>query len=144
MNKFLKAILLLLIGLTLVGCGKNYEKITYTDYQEYFNKKEGYIVQERSEGYDVTVRRYFEASNNNVQVYYIEYAKEDDAIQYMKDSFEDKGDYKLKLKDDYSYAKSTRDKYQKVYRVDNVIINVIARDKQYKKEVNNILKDLGY
>lgn len=144
MNRFLKIVLVLLIGLTLVGCGKNYEKITYTDYQEYFNKKEGYIVQEKSEGYDVTVRRYFEASNNNVQVYYIEYAKEDDAIQYMKDSFEDKDDYKLKLKDNYSYAKSTKNKYQKVYRVDNVIINVIARDKKYKKEVNNILKDLGY
>ena len=34
-------------------------------------------------------------------------------------------------------------KYFKLYRVDNVIVNVVA-DKEYKKDVNKVLKDLGY
>lgn len=144
MKKIFAIILLSLSLVTLVGCSKRYEKVTYTNYQEYFKNKDGYIISDNSIDHDMIIKRYLEASNNNVQVYYIEYADEDDAIVYMKDSFENKDDYKLRMKDNYSYAKSTKGKYQKVYRVDNVIINVIARDKKYKKEVNNILKDLGY
>ena len=39
--------------------------------------------------------------------------------------------------------KQTKGTYFKLYRVDNVVINAVA-DKKYKKEVNKVLKDLGY
>lgn len=143
MNRFFKFIIVLVI-LALTGCNKNYEKVSYTDYQEYFNNKSGYIIQDHSSEYEINIRRYLEAGNGNVQVYYIEYAKEEDAIEYIEKFYLEKDGYKVKLNDKYSYVKSTKDKYQKVYRVNNVIIDALTLDKKYKKEVNNILKDLGY
>lgn len=144
MNKFFKVILLIFTILIMTGCTKDYEKLAYTDYQEYFNNKLNYTIQDNSKEYAINIRRYLEAGNGNVQVYYIEYAKEEDAIDYIKNSYLDKDGYKVKMNDNYSYVKSTKDRYQKIYRVDNVIIDVLTLDKKYKKEVNNILKDLGY
>ena len=144
MSKIFKITLIMITILIMIGCGKNYEKLTYTDYQEYFNNKTGYVIQDNSSLYEINIRRYLEAGNGNVQVYYIEYAEEEDAIKHIEDSYLDKDGYKVKLKDNYSYVKSTRDKYQKIYRVDNIIINALTLDKKYKKEVNSILKDLGF
>ena len=144
MKKIIKVTFIILSLVFLSSCGKNYEKLTYTDYLEYFNKKSGYTIQDRSDEYEINIRRYLEAGNGNVQVYYIEYAKEEDAIEYIENAFLDKDGYKVKLNDNYSYVKSTKGKYQKVYRVNNVIIDVLTLDKKYKKEVNNILKELVY
>ena len=59
----------------------------------------------------------------------------------------DEGRFSVKLqikeKDNYTYVKNTKGTYFKLYRVDNVVINAVA-DKKYKKEVNKVLKDLGY
>ena len=144
MKKILKITLTIFVIFIMAGCGKSYEKLTYTDYMEYFNKKQGYTIQDNSKYYDIDIRKYYEAGNGKVQILYIEYAKNEDAVKYIEESYLDKKDYKVKLNDDYSYVKSTKDKYLKIYRVDNVIISVMALDKEYKKDVNNILKDLGY
>lgn len=144
MKRIFKIILAIGLVFILTGCGKSYEKLSYTDYQEYFNKKDGYIILNKTSNYDIQIRRYYEAGDGNVQIYYIEYAKEEDAIDYIKNTYNNLEGYKVKLKDNYSYVKSTKDKYQKIYRVDNVIINALSLDKKYKKDINNILKDLGY
>lgn len=143
MKKIVKVFLIIFSLVILTGCGKNYDKLSYTEYSEYFNSKHEYVVLDKSSSYGITTTRYLEAGNGNVQVFYIEYAKTDDAIKYVNDLYKDKKHYKLKTKNNYSYVKSTKDKYFKLYRVDNVIVNAVA-DKKYKKDVNKVLKDLGY
>lgn len=143
MKKIVKVFLVIFSLVILTGCGKNYDKLSYIEYNEYFNSKHEYVVLDKSKDYDITTTRYLEAGDGNVQVFYIEYAKTDDAIKYVNDLYKDKKYYKLKTKNNYSYVKSTKGKYFKLYRVDNVIVNVVA-DKEYKKDVNKVLKDLGY
>ncbi|MBP3635109.1 MAG: hypothetical protein J6J17_01440 [Bacilli bacterium] len=144
MKKILKVTLVALIMLVLSGCTKKYDKLTYTTYNEYFNNKDGYTIIDKSSDYDIDIIRYIEAGDGNVQMIYIEFDTEDNAINYVKDQYSDTPGYKLKLKDDYSYVKSTKDKYFKLYRVDNVVVSALTMDKKYKKNINSILKDLGY
>ena len=44
----------------------------------------------------------------------------------------------------YTKVKSTEGRYFKLYKVDNVIVYGTSQDKKDKKEINSILKDLGY
>lgn len=144
MKKVLKVTLVALIMLVLSGCTKKYDKLTYTTYNEYFNNKDGYAIIDKSSDYDIDIIRYIEAGDGNVQMIYIEFNTEDNAINYVKNQYSDTSGYKLKLKDDYSYVKSTKGKYFKLYRVDNVVLSALTMDKKYKKNVNSVLKDLGY
>ncbi len=141
MKNILKITLVVIITILLTGC-KKYDKLAYTSYNEYFNSKDGYVILDKTSDYDIDVRRYLEAGNGNVQVYYIEFATEDLAIDYVKNLYENQNGYKVK--NNYSYVKSTKNQYFKLYRVDNVIINAVSSDKKYRKNVNEVLKDLGY
>ena len=129
MKRILKIFSVLFFVVLLSGCNKNLEKVSYTDYNEYFNSKDGYTILDKSSDYDLSVIRYLEAGNGNVQVFFTEY--------------QNQKNYKFKEKDNYTYVKNTKGTYFKLYRVDNVVINAVA-DKKYKKEVNKVLKDLGY
>ena len=96
MKKIVKVFLVIFSLVILTGCGKNYDKLSYTEYSEYFNSKHEYVVLDKSKDYDITTTRYLEAGDGNVQVFYIEYAKTDDAIKYVNDLYKDKKYYKLK------------------------------------------------
>lgn len=141
MKKVLTVLSLIIINLLLSGCGKNYTKLSYTDYNEYFNSKEGYIVIDKSSNYDTDIVRYLEAGDGEVQVFYIEFEKTKDAISYINDLYGDS--YKIKTKNNYSTIKSSKEKYFRLIRIDNVIVTAVA-DKEYKKDIKNILKDLGF
>ena len=119
MKKIIKLILVIFTAIMLTGCGKDYNKLSYTKYNEYFKSKDGYVILDKTSNYDYNITRYLEAGNGNVQVFFTEYQKTEDA------------------------KKNTKGTYFKLYRVDNVVINAVA-DKKYKKEVNKVLKDLGY
>ena len=143
MKRILKIFSVLFFVILLSGCNKNLEKVTYTDYNEYFNSKDGYTILDKSSDYDLSVIRYLEAGNGNVQVFFTEYQKTEDAKKEIEDLYKNQKNYKFKEKDNYTYVKNTKGTYFKLYRVDNVVINAVA-DKKYKKEVNKVLKDLGY
>lgn len=143
MKRILKIFSVLFFVILLSGCNKNLEKVSYTDYNEYFNSKDGYTILDKSSDYDLSVVRYLEAGNGNVQVFFTEYQKTEDAKKEIEDLYKNQKNYKFKEKDNYTYVKNTKGTYFKLYRVDNVVINAVA-DKKYKKEVNKVLKDLGY
>lgn len=143
MKRTLKIFSILFFVILLSGCNKNLEKVSYTDYNEYFNSKDGYTILDKSSDYDLSVIRYLEAGNGNVQVFFTEYQKTEDAKKEIEDLYKNQKNYKFKEKDNYTYVKNTKGTYFKLYRVDNVVINAVA-DKKYKKEVNKVLKDLGY
>ena len=143
MKRILKIFSVLFFVVLLSGCNKNLEKVSYTDYNEYFNSKDGYTILDKSSDYDLSVIRYLEAGNGNVQVFFTEYQKTEDAKKEIEDLYKNQKNYKFKEKDNYTYVKNTKGTYFKLYRVDNVVINTVA-DKKYKKEVNKVLKDLGY
>lgn len=143
MKRTLKIFSILFFVILLSGCNKDLEKVSYTDYNEYFNSKDGYTILDKSSDYDLSVIRYLEAGNGNVQVFFTEYQKTEDAKKEIEDLYKNQKNYKFKEKDNYTYVKNTKGTYFKLYRVDNVVINAVA-DKKYKKEVNKVLKDLGY
>lgn len=143
MKKILKLVLLTFLLILLTGCVKKYEKLSYTDYNEYFNSKDGYVILDKTSSYDISTTRYLEAGNGKVQVFFIEYANTNDAIEYIDGLYSKDKKYKVKTKDNYTYVKSKKGKYFKMYRVDNTIVNAVS-EKKYKKEVNKVLKDLGY
>lgn len=143
MKRILKIFSVLFFVILLSGCNKNLEKVSYTDYNEYFNSKDGYTILDKSSDYDLSVIRYLEAGNGNVQVFFTEYQKTEDAKKEIEDLYKNQKNYKFKEKDNYTYVKNTKGTYFKLYRVDNVVINAVA-DKKYKKEVNRVLKDFGY
>lgn len=143
-KNIVKVLFLLSIMFFLSGCKNNYEKLAFTSYNEYFQAKDGYFIIDQSSNYGVDVARCYEAGDGNVQVFYLEFIEKQDAIEFVNSQYEGVKGYKLKTKDNYSYVKSTKGKYFKLYRVDNVILYAISTDKSYKKEINNILKDLGY
>ena len=89
MKKIVKVFLVIFSLVILTGCGKNYDKLSYTEYSEYFNSKHEYVVLDKSSSYGITTTRYLEAGNGNVQVFYIEYAKTDDAIKYVTEYIDD-------------------------------------------------------
>ena len=143
MKRILKIFSVLFFVILLSGCNKNLEKVSYTDYNEYFNSKDGYTILDKSSDYDLSVIRYLEAGNGNVQVFFTEYQKTEDAKKEIEDLYKNQKNYKFKEKDNYTYVKNTKGTYFKLYRVANVVINAVA-DKKYKKELNKVLKDLGY
>ena len=115
----------------LTGCGKDYNKLSYTKYNEYFKSKDGYVILDKTSNYDYNITRYLEAGNGNVQVFFTEYQKTEDAKKEIEDLYKNQKNYKFKEKDNYTYVKNTKGTYFKLYRVDNVVINAVA-DKKYK------------
>lgn len=145
MNKILKKVLVIAgMVLLLVGCGKNYKKLAYTTYNEYFNNKDGYTIIDHSNNYGLEVIRSLEAGNGTIQIMYTEYKDSNEADTFIKNAYGSNKDYKISKKDKYTIVKSTKGRYFKLYKVDNVIVYGTSQDKKDKKEINSILKDLGY
>ena len=145
MNKILKKVLVITGAvLLLVGCTKNYKKLAYTTYNEYFNSKDGYTIIDHSNNYGLEVIRSVEAGNGTIQIMYTEYKDSKEADTYIKNAYGSNKNYKINKKDKYTIVKSTKGRYFKLYKVDNVIVYGTSQDKKDKKEINSILKDLGY
>lgn len=144
MNKTFSKIITLLLGIIILsGCTKEYKKLSYIDYNEYFNKKANYIIIDHSSNNGLEIIRELEAGNGTIQVIYLEFNNEEEANKYIDDNYNE-GNYKIKNKNNYTFVKNTKNRYFKLYRTDNVIVYAVSNDKKDKKEINNILKDLGY
>lgn len=143
MKQFFKVVFVFILIVFISGCGKTYDKLSYTKYNEYFSSKDNYVILDKSSDYGSDVIRYLEAGDGNIQIFFTEYEKTEDAIKAIESAFKDNKNYKYKYTDNYTFVKGKKGRYLKLYRVDNVIVSVLT-DKEYKKEANNILKDLGY
>ncbi len=143
MKKLIKICIVSFIAIILTGCGKNYDKLSFSDYNSYFESKEGYTINDKTSFYDSSIIRYYEAGNGNVQVFFIEYADSKDAKKYVEDLYGNDKKYKIKNNDENTFVKSTKGTYFKLYRVDNIIVTANSAKKD-KKELNKVLKDLGY
>ena len=143
MKKILKLLFILFIVVSLSGC-KKIEKISYTTFYEYFANKSEYRLNDTTNQYDVDVRRFVEAGEGNIQVFYIEFDNAKSAQKYLADMYLIDETNKVKEKKDYTYIKNTKGKYMKLYKVDNLIIIGKTPNKKYKSKVNKALKDIGY
>lgn len=142
MKKILSIVILLSSILIMSGCSKDYQKVSYTTFNEYFSKQGDYKIVDQTSNYNINIRKCVEAGNGKVQIFYMEFESAEIASAYIKNMYEKQEDYKIN--DNYTYVKSTKGKYFKLYRSDNVVIYGIALDKKDKREVKSTLKDLGY
>lgn len=143
MKKLLKVFIAIIFVATLSGCGK-VSKITYTNFNEYFLAKEGYSIINDTDKYDIDVRKHIEAGNGNVQVFYIEFANKKYADNYVENIYKKDSNYKVREKNGYTFIKTTKNKYEKAYKIDNTLVIGTSINKKYKRDVNRVLKDLGY
>ena len=141
MRRILKVLLVTIFIVVLTGCSKKIDNLSYTDYNEYFSNKEGYSVIDDTNKYDIDVRRYLEAGNGDIQVFYLEFSNEKNANKYIKDNYK-----KLKKKEykNYTYIKDTKNKYMKLYKVKNVIVIGNTNENKNKRLLNKTLKELGF
>ena len=90
-------------------------------------------------------------SNNNYQIEFYELEEENYDLNFYnnnKSKFENEKsstyvDSNMDLKNINKYTLTTNNKYKVVSRIDDTVIYLDV-DKKYKKEVNDILKKLGY
>ena len=141
MKKVIKILSFILIIVLFSGCAKKIEKISYTEFNEYFSNKEGYSIVDTTGDYDIDIRRYIEAGEGNFQIFYIEFDNENNADKYIKDMYKNN---KIKTYKNYTYIKSNKKDYMRLYKVDNVIVIGTTSDKKYKRQMKKVLKDLGY
>lgn len=143
MKKIFKGIIVLSLIILLSAC-KKYEPITYTKFTETFNNRDGYIVNNQTLRYENLFERYIEVVGNNNQFSYYEFKTEDDARKYITDNYKDRKKYSFKDKKDYIIVKCTDKMYFKAIQIDKTVIVGNSSIKKNKKEINSILKELGY
>lgn len=140
----LKITILVFMAVILSGCNNNLKKISYVDYEEYFNKKSGYVIIDNSSNNGLEIVRELQASNGKIQVIYMEFMTDKEADKYIKENYSKEDGYKIKVNDNYATIKNTKNRYFKLYKVENIIIYASSNDKKNKKNINDIFNDLGY
>lgn len=143
MKKLFKLLFVFTFVFILSGCMKNVEKLSYTTYNEYFTKH-AYDIIDNTNQHDLEVRKYIESGNGKIAFTYIEFDTEASAKKYLKNMYLVDKDNKVKEKKTYTFIKNTKNQYLKVYQVDNVILVGFADNKKFKRDVNRVLKELGY
>lgn len=141
MKKIFNIIIAICFILLISGCSSD-NKVSYATFNEYFSKAKGYIMLDQTSNYGLDVRKCIEAGDGKVQVFYMEFENKEIAEDYVKNTYTKEAGYKANK--DYTYVKNTRNRYFKLYRMDNIIVYGMTNDKSNKKEVKSILKDLGY
>ena len=144
MKRIFKILLVILFVGVVAGCEKNVSKVSYAKFNEYFSDKEDFNVSDDTSGYDMNVRKYITANNSKYQIYYIEYDSERSANEYINNLNSDSKDYNIKKYDKYTYVENTNGKYVVMYKIDSTIVVGMSDNKNYKRDINNILSDLGY
>lgn len=143
MKKIMKTLLFILIIILISGC-KKITKISYTDFNEYFSKKEGFMIIDKTYQYGIDVRKFIEVGEGNYQIFYIEFNNEKNADAYLNGMYVKDKDNKTKVKKDYTYVESNKNKYLRLYKVNNVIVLGQTKKREYKGQMKKTLRDLGY
>ena len=143
MKKIFKGILVLSLIVLLSAC-KNYEPITYTKFTEEFINRDGYIVNNQTLRYEDQFERYVEVVGNNNQFSYYEFKTDEEARKYITDNYKNRKKYSFKDRKDYIIVKCTDKMYFKAIQTGKTVIVGNTIIKKNKREINRILKELGY
>ncbi|MBQ9024275.1 MAG: hypothetical protein IJ105_03525 [Bacilli bacterium] len=144
MKRILKTLSIIMIIILFSGCSSKIKKISYTDFNEYFSNKTNFDIVDKTSEYDIDVRRYIEVGEGNYQIFYIEFDNEKTADKYIDNMYKNDKNVKIKVKKDYTYIKSNKKDYLRLYKKDNVIVYGTTKNKKYKRQMKKVLKDLGY
>ncbi|MBP3920364.1 MAG: hypothetical protein J6D28_02245 [Bacilli bacterium] len=150
-KKIILGLLTLIITICLTGCG-NKTKLTAESFKTKMEEN-NYKVEEATNQFAKYnyVKKVYIALNENYQIEYYELENEEKAKTFYNNN---KGIFEKSKENGYSqtngefgnYAKytlKTAGKYKVVSRIDNTVIYLNA-DEQYKKEIKEILKTIGY
>lgn len=151
MKKIRNIILVLLIVL-MVGCGKK-DSITSDNFKEIMKDNDFYILdsKEQFSEYDYIKEALIAAYSDDYQIEF--YVLEDDRnalafYKYNKEIFEaSKEDFSVYSNVDFDtnnkYTLVTEDSYKVISRIKNTVLYADV-DKEYKNDVNKVIKKLGY
>ena len=134
--------LMLIVGVFLTGCTKNYSPITYTKFVESFNGKENYVVKDKSKDYEEEYTRCFISSKKDVLFTYYEFETEEKAKDYVVKNYDNRKNYKLKDKKIYTTVKNTSGMYFYLVQIDKVVISGSSDSKKNKGEINKIIDEM--
>jgi predicted nucleotidyltransferase len=157
---------------SLVGCsGKSLKVIDSGDFEDVMDDLDYYADVYDDEDYlekGQVEMAYAYDEDYEYYAIFVEYEDEEDAVDFFNDMFDDLKDAKDDDEFDGSYTKTTGKNYQKIvidgefedatgdfdegstyqiaFQIDKTIIAVMAYDngKSDKKEVDKIVKELGY
>lgn len=151
MKKIRNIILVLLIVL-MFGCGKK-DSITSDNFKEIMKDNDFYILdsKEQFSEYDYIKEALIAAYSDDYQIEF--YVLEDDRnalafYKYNKEIFEaSKEDFSVYSNVDFDtnnkYTLVTEDSYKVISRIKNTVLYADV-DKEYKNDVNKVIKKLGY
>lgn len=142
MNKFLKCLLTIFMIVILSGCIKNLDKLSYSNFNEYFSKRNNYDVIDKTSQYDIGVRKYIEAGDGYIQIFYIEFSNNKNANKYINNIYLNDNNYKVKNKKNYTYIKNKKGNYFRLYKKNNKIIYGTTNNKRHIKDVKRVLNEL--
>ena len=144
----------IITGLVIINKNKNKESITANEFK---NKMEdmNYIVvdaKDQFEEYDYIEKVYLAAPKNyKYQIEFYEMDEEEQAISFYNNNQEIFESYNssasaetnVSIGNNAKYTLTTEDEYRLLSRIDNTVIYVHV-DKEYKDEIKEVLKELGY
>lgn len=153
MNKLMSIIACLALIFSLAGCG-NKKAITVDEFQSIMSD-EGYTVQNAKDQfseYEYVKDVYIAIDNSSSeQIEFYQLSDDDNAVSFFnnnKQIFEksksaNSTETSVSIGNNSKYTLTTNGKYKIVSRIDNTVIYADVNE-QYKNQVNNILKKLGY
>ena len=147
-------LLAITLGLLLTACSMNKKPITPEKFVSTLEGEKFEVVDAISqfEGYDYISNVYVAMdSTSNYQIEYFNFDSIDTAKKYYKQNkeiFEESKDGKylttnLDLTNSNKFEMSSDKEYKLVLRIDNIMIYVNTK-KEYKSDIDKIIKKLGY
>lgn len=153
LKKVLLVMLLFVCACVTTGCG-NKKAITSDDYKSKMESK-GYTVQDATSQFSnyeyVKKATIALEKNGSYQIEFYELSDKDNAVSFFnnnKTNFENSkssgaSETSISMGNYDKYAVSTNGQYKVVSRIDNTVVYLDV-SKQYKADVQKVLKDLGY
>lgn len=152
MKKVLLTIMILVLSVTaLTGCGMGKEPITSEEFTEYFS--DDYIMTEKSDDFDDSIVVALNAESDDIIIAFLEFSDNDAArnsfdkvtneFEMQKNSMNVKAFKNARTNSYGSYKLTTDSQYVALVRIENTILASVV-SKEFKDDVNDIIKGLGY
>ena len=148
MKKIIKIMLCITLALTLCACGKK-EEITSKQAKKIFESNSFSVYDSTSQMEDKDIKSIISANNGKFQVEFTVYNNEDGAKKlydvnkkYFENSNKTKGS-EVSSDGYIKYVQKLSDTYNVIEKVGNSVLYV-STSIEYKNEVKDIIKKLGY
>lgn len=148
MKNAMKILMLVLAIFTLTACGEK-KALAQNDIKEKLDEANFVVSDFTNQMEDDSMKSVLIANNGSYQIEYYEFESEKRAKKAFNDNvdmFESINDKKGKKENEKTYDKYTQelsDTYNSLTRVGKTLIYASVNI-NYKKNLNNLLKDLGY